>query len=149
MAKYKIKVNVELVECDESINSEPMKHDNGNFTMTISEQDAISIDKCERKQKNSSKSPASPRPWTSSTSLPSARSLVIPAWSLSAMHQVSRSIIFCEASAIKLMEEVDSMAYVDCQGRLSRKYLTLLHILTASPCRRVSFLCRCTGAAVR
>ncbi len=47
MAKYKIKVNVELIECDESINSEPMKHDNGNFTMTISEQDAISIDKCE------------------------------------------------------------------------------------------------------
>jgi UV DNA damage repair endonuclease len=36
-----------MVECDESINSEPMKHDNGNFTMTISEQDAISIDKCE------------------------------------------------------------------------------------------------------
>ena len=24
MAKYKIKVNVELVECDESINSEPI-----------------------------------------------------------------------------------------------------------------------------
>ena len=41
MAKYKIKVNVELVECDELINSEPMKHDNGNFTMTISGQDAI------------------------------------------------------------------------------------------------------------
>ena len=48
MAKYKIKVNIELVECgDEFINSEPMKHNNGNFTMTISEQDAISIDKCE------------------------------------------------------------------------------------------------------
>ena len=47
MAKYKIKVNVELVECDESVNSEPLKQGDGNFTMTISEQDAISIDKCE------------------------------------------------------------------------------------------------------
>ena len=37
MSKYKIKVNVELIECDES---EPNN-------VTINEQDAISIDKCE------------------------------------------------------------------------------------------------------
>ena len=48
MSKYKINVNVEFVECNESINNEPMKNANGNFTMTINEQDAISIDKCER-----------------------------------------------------------------------------------------------------
>jgi len=41
---------------------------------------------------------------------------------------VSRSVIFCEASANKLMDKVDSMAYMDCQGGLSRNYL-ILHYL--------------------
>ena len=31
MSKYKINVNVEFVECNESINNEPMKNANGNF----------------------------------------------------------------------------------------------------------------------
>jgi hypothetical protein len=48
MSKYKIKVNVELIECDESEpNNVPTKQKDGSFTMTINEQDAISIDKCE------------------------------------------------------------------------------------------------------
>ena len=48
MSKYKIKVNVELIECDESEpNNVPTKQKDGSFAMTINEPDAISIDKCE------------------------------------------------------------------------------------------------------
>jgi hypothetical protein len=48
MSQYKIKVNVELIECDESEpNNVPTRQKDGSFTMTINEQDAISIDKCE------------------------------------------------------------------------------------------------------
>ena len=36
MAKYKIKVNVELVECDDTINHEPTKNNDGSFSLTIS-----------------------------------------------------------------------------------------------------------------
>ena len=46
MGNYKIKVNVELVECDASEHNLQKEMD-GNFTMTISEADAINIDNCE------------------------------------------------------------------------------------------------------
>jgi hypothetical protein len=48
MGKYKVKVNIELVECKSAAEHDPMKEKEGSFTMTISEQDAISIDNCER-----------------------------------------------------------------------------------------------------
>jgi len=48
MSKYKIKVRVELVECDETENHEINKNNDGSFSMVISEQDAISIDMCEK-----------------------------------------------------------------------------------------------------
>lgn len=48
MGKYKVKVNIELVECNGAEEHDPMKEKEGSFTMTISEQDAISIDNCER-----------------------------------------------------------------------------------------------------
>ena len=48
MPKYKIKVSVELVECDETENHEVNKNNDGSFSMVISEKDAISIDMCER-----------------------------------------------------------------------------------------------------
>lgn len=48
MSKFKIKVNVEFVECDEAENHEASKNADGSFSMIISEQDAISIDMCER-----------------------------------------------------------------------------------------------------
>ena len=48
MSKYKIKVSVELVECDEAENHEVNKNNDGSFSMVISEQDAISIDMCEK-----------------------------------------------------------------------------------------------------
>ena len=48
MGNYKIKVNVEIVECNESESIEPMKKKDGNFEMTISEGTAISIDNVEK-----------------------------------------------------------------------------------------------------
>ena len=48
MGTYKIKVNIELVECKEmEEEGDLIKNKNGGFSMTISEQDAVSIDKCE------------------------------------------------------------------------------------------------------
>ena len=48
MGAYKIKVNIELVEC-EGMEKEGdlIKNKNGSFSMTIREQDAVSMDKCE------------------------------------------------------------------------------------------------------
>jgi len=48
MAKYRVKVHVELVECDDTVNHEPKNNNDGSFSMTISESDAISIDMCEK-----------------------------------------------------------------------------------------------------
>ncbi len=48
MGKYQIKVNVEIVECSESELSDMLKQEEGSLKMTISEEDAISIDKCEQ-----------------------------------------------------------------------------------------------------
>jgi len=48
MSKFKIKVSVEFVECDETENYEVNKNNDGSFSMVISEQDAISIDMCEK-----------------------------------------------------------------------------------------------------
>ena len=48
MSKFKIKVNVEFVECDETENHEINKNNDGSFSMVISEKDAISIDMCEK-----------------------------------------------------------------------------------------------------
>ena len=49
MGKYKVKVNVELIECnDDAKEHDPLKEKDGCFSMTISERDAISIDHCER-----------------------------------------------------------------------------------------------------
>ena len=49
MGNYKIQINVELIECNDETKKHDLKQDkNGNFTMTISEKDAMSIDLCER-----------------------------------------------------------------------------------------------------
>jgi hypothetical protein len=48
MGKYKVKVNIELVECNSAEEHDPIKEKEGSFTMTISERDAISIDNCEK-----------------------------------------------------------------------------------------------------
>lgn len=48
MKNYKIKVNVEIVECDEPVQDEPVKLNDGNFELNISDKDASSIDNCEK-----------------------------------------------------------------------------------------------------
>ncbi len=47
MGNFKIKVKVEMVECDDAESKEPMNHEDGSFSMVIDENDAVSIDKCE------------------------------------------------------------------------------------------------------
>lgn len=47
MGKYKIRVRVELTECNDNEHG-VIKEENGCFAMTISEKDAISIDNCEK-----------------------------------------------------------------------------------------------------
>jgi hypothetical protein len=48
MGKYKIRVKVEFVECDEAEQNSPLKHEDGSLEMIINETDAISIDMCEK-----------------------------------------------------------------------------------------------------
>lgn len=48
MGKYKIRVKVEFVECDEVEQHSPLKQNDGSFEMSIDEADAISIDSCEK-----------------------------------------------------------------------------------------------------
>ena len=48
MSNYKIKVNVEIVECDDQNEKATEEQNDGSFTMTINEKDAISIDNSER-----------------------------------------------------------------------------------------------------
>lgn len=47
MGKYKIRVKVELLECDGDKGHGVIKEDDGCFAMTITEQDAMNIDNCE------------------------------------------------------------------------------------------------------
>ena len=48
MGKYKIKVNIEIAECEESDVSSPTKQEDGSFEISLSESDAIDIDRCEQ-----------------------------------------------------------------------------------------------------
>ena len=48
MTRYKVKISVDLVECNETVSDIPIKQRNGSFSMVISEKDAVSIDKCEK-----------------------------------------------------------------------------------------------------
>jgi hypothetical protein len=48
MKNYKIKVNVEIVECDEPAQDEPNKLNDGSFELNITNEDACSIDACEK-----------------------------------------------------------------------------------------------------
>ena len=48
MTRYKVKINVELVECNEAVSDTPTEQRDGSFSMVISEKDAVSIDKCEK-----------------------------------------------------------------------------------------------------
>ncbi|MFV9691743.1 MAG: hypothetical protein ACNY01_12365 [Desulfobacteria bacterium] len=44
MGKYKVQVQVELIECNDDAKDHDLRQEkNGSFTMTISEQDAIAL----------------------------------------------------------------------------------------------------------
>lgn len=48
MGKYKIKVTIDLAACEESDVSPPTEEEDGSFEITLSERDAIDIDRCEQ-----------------------------------------------------------------------------------------------------
>ncbi|MCP4552360.1 MAG: hypothetical protein GY834_10030 [Bacteroidetes bacterium] len=48
MNKFKITVNVDICESDEKREHGPRVQQNGAFSMTINEKDAVSIDNCEK-----------------------------------------------------------------------------------------------------
>ncbi len=48
MANYKIRVRVEIVECEEPAQKHPVKTDDGTFELNISPEQAGSIDDCEQ-----------------------------------------------------------------------------------------------------
>jgi hypothetical protein len=48
MGTYKIKVSVELVECNDDKEQDLAEQPDGSFEKQISEKDAISIDHCEK-----------------------------------------------------------------------------------------------------
>jgi hypothetical protein len=47
MGNYQIKINIEIVESKDTTTNSPNKTEGGSFKFTISEADAINIDKCE------------------------------------------------------------------------------------------------------
>ncbi len=48
MGNYKIKIKVEMVECDEQDLHSPLEQNDGSFEMIIEGKDAISIDNSEK-----------------------------------------------------------------------------------------------------
>jgi hypothetical protein len=48
MAKYKINVQIEFVECDDTAKNEINRTSNVCLSLVINEQDAINIDHCEK-----------------------------------------------------------------------------------------------------
>ncbi len=48
MSKYKINVTINLVECDEEANDNPMELEDGSYQYTINGDTGESIDDCEK-----------------------------------------------------------------------------------------------------
>jgi hypothetical protein len=48
MRTYKIKVTIDIAECEESGVSTPTEQEDGSFAITLSEREAIDIDRCEQ-----------------------------------------------------------------------------------------------------
>jgi hypothetical protein len=48
LSNYKIKVHVEIVECNDQDTKATVEQDDGDFTMIINEKDAVSIDNSEK-----------------------------------------------------------------------------------------------------
>ena len=47
MSAYKIRVQIEMIPCDDAPTSPPIKEHDGSLSMVLSESDAIGIDACE------------------------------------------------------------------------------------------------------
>jgi hypothetical protein len=47
MNAYKIRVQIEMIPCDDAPTSTPIKEQDGSLSLVLSEADAISIDACE------------------------------------------------------------------------------------------------------
>jgi hypothetical protein len=48
MRRYKMRIPVAMIPCDEAPTDKPVKADDGSVSMILSEADAISIDACEQ-----------------------------------------------------------------------------------------------------
>ncbi len=48
MSTYKIRVQIEIIPCDDAPTNEPMKEHDGSLSIVLSETDAITIDACEQ-----------------------------------------------------------------------------------------------------
>jgi hypothetical protein len=48
MSRYKIRVHIDMLPCDDAPTSTPIKEDDGSLSLVLSEADAISIDACEK-----------------------------------------------------------------------------------------------------
>ena len=48
MSRYKMRIHVEMIPCDEAPTNEPVKAEDGSVSMVLSETDAMSIDACEQ-----------------------------------------------------------------------------------------------------
>jgi hypothetical protein len=48
MSTYKIRVQIDMIPCDEPPTREPMKEHDGSLSIVLSEADAIKIDACEQ-----------------------------------------------------------------------------------------------------
>jgi hypothetical protein len=48
MSQYKIRVQIEMIPCDDAPRREPVKEHDGSLSIVLSETDAINIDACEQ-----------------------------------------------------------------------------------------------------
>ena len=48
MSTYKVRVQIEMIPCDEPPTTTPIKDTDGSLSFVLSESDAVNIDACER-----------------------------------------------------------------------------------------------------
>ena len=48
MSRYKLRIHVERIPCDETPTENPVNADDGSVSLALSEADAMSIDACEK-----------------------------------------------------------------------------------------------------
>ncbi|GAK58158.1 hypothetical protein U27_05131 [Candidatus Vecturithrix granuli] len=48
MSTYKIRVHIEMIPCEESPMTTPIKEPDGSLSFVLSETDAVNIDRCEQ-----------------------------------------------------------------------------------------------------